>query len=656
MKKVLLLFLIFIMVLAGYFLLTMPGVNPEDESISEPLSPTTDPPPQFRAESGEEINQERFEQEPLSLQVAYPPEGDPFYYYDENLFIFGTTSALTKAEVTVNGEPVDILDPLTGNFLTMAKITGGEETLFLIEARLGNEIMQLERSVLFPAWWQKMPPDPLQIGPRGMIPTERQVLQPGDFLLVAFQGSPGGEAYFRIGENSEWYPMTERQYPGGPPGAGGIYTAKIMVDQSLLSLVGSNLPLPIFVSLRQGEERVSRTLPGSLVLVDGPVYRYLEVKPEEELKNRGWLYHVDDDRYDLFGSTPGGAGYPTNAIRYLDSGSRYRAVGASGGYYRVLIGDSANYLINADAVTIVEAGETAEPHLNRISITENSKKVSLRLAADQPVPFKVDDGTDLLGVDLFGLAVIEDFQTPILPAGLKEVNLQSSSSAEDHVLELIIEPTDPITSFNVRWNGSTLLIDIFKPQPVSRVNPLEGKIIIIDPGHGGIDTGAPGPGEINEKDANLAMALYLADMLKLAGAEVILTRTEDEAVNLYDRPERIEQFNADLLISIHANAHAAGAMATEIRGLMILFNYAHNEQLADIMLKTMAEESSLPAFRTWRRNIAVLRHTHPPALLVEAGYMMHPYDNRHILQPAGQKELARAMLSGLVEYFLAAGN
>jgi len=131
-----------------------------------------------------------------------------------------------------------------------------------------------------------------------------------------------------------------------------------------------------------------------------------------------------------------------------------------------------------------------------------------------------------------------------------------------------------------------------------------------------------------------------------------MTREDDHDVNLYDRPERIDRFKPDLFISIHANAHAAGAPATEIHGIMILYNYAHNERLADIMLETMVAETTLPEFRTWRRNIAVIRHPHVPSVLVEAGYMMHPHDNWYLLHPQGQKDIAAAIIKGVENYFL----
>jgi N-acetylmuramoyl-L-alanine amidase len=301
---------------------------------------------------------------------------------------------------------------------------------------------------------------------------------------------------------------------------------------------------------------------------------------------------------------------------------------------------------------VLEVGGTLQPSLSTVELLESEEKISLVLTATERFPFLIEDDTDRLAVKLYGLSKDEDFIMPAVTGQVDNLSMEVNTAEGPDSYRLLVEPGFEMAAFARRWVGTKLVIDIYKPPLVSAENVFKDKTIIIDPGHGGLDSGAIGPGDIHEKDAVLAMSLYLRDMLVAEGARVIMTRTEDEFVNLYDRPERIDQYNADLLISVHVNAHAHNTRATEIHGLMILYNYAHNEALAEIMLSTMEAETELPAFRTWRRNIAVIRHPQVPSVLVEAGYLMHPEDNRHILQPAGQKKLARAMKEGIKNYFL----
>ena len=79
--------------------------------------------------------------------------------------------------------------------------------------------------------------------------------------------------------------------------------------------------------------------------------------------------------------------------------------------------------------------------------------------------------------------------------------------------------------------------------------------IIVDAGHGGHDTGAIGPRGVREKDVTLAMALRLAQKLRAAGFEVVLTRSDDRYLRLEERTAIANMARGDLFVSIHANAH-----------------------------------------------------------------------------------------------------
>ncbi|MCK5086496.1 MAG: N-acetylmuramoyl-L-alanine amidase, partial [Melioribacteraceae bacterium] len=88
-------------------------------------------------------------------------------------------------------------------------------------------------------------------------------------------------------------------------------------------------------------------------------------------------------------------------------------------------------------------------------------------------------------------------------------------------------------------------------------NPLKGKVVCIDPGHGGTaetDSFRVGPTGEREEWINLRVALKLAEMLIEDGAEVILTRSEDESVSLRARAELAINKEADVFVSIHHNA------------------------------------------------------------------------------------------------------
>ncbi len=590
------------------------------------------------------------EQEGPLLHVSYPPSYQ-VSYYDNSLFVFGTTRSYSQVDVTVNGEPVEMLDRKTGNFLTMVDIPRGEEFTVRVEATDGVDTTTVERTVIYPEGLGIMPEEPLEIHSSHLIPEADQILNPGETLRIVARGSPGATAYYQVGEGN-YVQMTELEYPNGPPGRGGIYTAVYTVSANDPPAEGVSDTMPVTVILDKGGEQVSRELPGKVAFTADTPYKVLEVREEAELNFSGWFRVIRDDSYQLYSDTQGGTGHPNDIASYLTAGTRFEAVGASGNYYRVKLEEEETYLLHKDAVRELEDKEYLDPSLSGIEVSETGEKVTLRLNADERFPFLVESGTDQLKISLYGVDRVKDLEIPEPPGSVRELSLEPMAG-EPGVFVLTIQLDQRLTGFTPAWEGTSLTFEIDKPTPADRENPLQGKTIVIDPGHGGEDYGAPGPGHLYEKDVVLDMSLYLEELLLEEGAEVIMTRTEDVDVDLYDRPKAEFIDQTDLFISVHANAHAHGADALNTHGIMTLYNYDHNEKLAGIMLDTVTEEMDLPVLSTWRRNIAVTRYTQFPCVLVEAGYMMHPEDNWHILHPRGQQQFARAMMEGIKEYFLA---
>lgn len=588
-------------------------------------------------------------QEGPLLHVSYPPDQQISYYAD-SLFVFGTTNSYSQVEVTVNGNPVDMLNRKTGNFLTMVDIPRGEEFSISVEARDGIDTTAVERTVIYPEGLKPLPEEPLELHSTHLIPDQDQILNPGDTLRIVARGSPGARAQYRIGDGS-YNEMTELEYPTGPRGRGGIYTATYTVSAYDAPASGVSETMPITVTLSRNEEQVSLELPGTVAFFSDIPYKVLEVIAQPELKFAGWFRIIQDDYYQLYSTTRGGTGYPDNVATYLTERTRFETVGVSGNYYRVILEENDIYLLHKEAVRELENKEFLEPTLGELKLSETKEEVSLYLDTNERFPFLIDSDTNRLEIILYGIEIVEELSLPEKTDSVKNLTLEPMAG-EPEALILTIELDKSFTGFTPSWEGTSLQIDISKPPSINEDKPLNNKTIVIDPGHGGSDPGAPGPGDLYEKDIVLPISLYLRDLLIAEGANVIMTRTEDVDVDLYNRPtaEYIEE--TDFFISVHANAHAQGADAVNTHGIMTLYNYDHNKKLAEIMLNTVAEEMDLPAMSTWKRNIAVTRYTQFPCVLVEAGYMMHPVDNWYILHPRGQQDFARAMMEGIETYFL----
>jgi len=128
------------------------------------------------------------------------------------------------------------------------------------------------------------------------------------------------------------------------------------------------------------------------------------------------------------------------------------------------------------------------------------------------------------------------------------------------------------------------------------------RTVVIDPGHGGRDPGATGLGGLREKDVNLRLSLLLAEKLRAEGFEVVLTRRDDRALDLEQRTVIAESSNADLFISIHANA-------SRRRGTQGIETYYLDENHSGHALDVAARENGVPRSEigTLDRTLAELR-------------------------------------------------
>ncbi|MGF2036075.1 MAG: N-acetylmuramoyl-L-alanine amidase [Nostoc sp. CmiVER01] len=184
-------------------------------------------------------------------------------------------------------------------------------------------------------------------------------------------------------------------------------------------------------------------------------------------------------------------------------------------------------------------------------------------------------------------------------------------------------------------------------QPLRRVT--NGRVVvIIDPGHGGKDSGALGIGGAREKDVILPIGKRLAEILQRNGVQVIMTRDSDYFVTLPGRVQLAERANADVFVSIHANS--AGASRPDVNGLEVYY-YDSGLDLARIVRSSILQNISTIKDRGVRRaRFYVLRKSSMPSILVETGYMTGRQDMARLRTSAYQNQMAEAIARGVLQY------
>lgn len=196
-------------------------------------------------------------------------------------------------------------------------------------------------------------------------------------------------------------------------------------------------------------------------------------------------------------------------------------------------------------------------------------------------------------------------------------------------------------------------------------NPLKGKIICIDPGHGGTAATDPyrvGPSGEREEWINLRVSKILKQLLEEKGAKVLLTRTGDDNIPLSERAEMARKNSADLFLSIHHNATAD----PQVNFPIIYFHGNASENQAGVSLgkeigKGLAEHLyagqtpvSVVSDHTIfsKSGTGVLRGTYGiPAVIAEASFFTHPEEELRLKQEAHNLKEAQGYLQALETFF-----
>ncbi len=220
------------------------------------------------------------------------------------------------------------------------------------------------------------------------------------------------------------------------------------------------------------------------------------------------------------------------------------------------------------------------------------------------------------------------------------------------------------------------------------------RVIVLDPGHGGIDTGAIGSNGSKEKHVVLAIAKNVRTILRQKGYDARLTRDGDEFIPLYDRVEIAHKHGADLFMSIHAdgftNPSAAGASAFALsnRGAssamakylsekenaaddvagskvkdrdhylqQVLFDLVQTDTIKNSLtlgshiLKHIRAVHRLHSKNTEQAAFVVLKSPSVPSVLVETSFITNPEEERLLGTTAFRQKIAHAIAAGVISYF-----
>jgi N-acetylmuramoyl-L-alanine amidase len=147
------------------------------------------------------------------------------------------------------------------------------------------------------------------------------------------------------------------------------------------------------------------------------------------------------------------------------------------------------------------------------------------------------------------------------------------------------------------------------------------------------------------------LALLLESELKQSGANVVLTRRGDDDLGLYERIDLARQAQADLLLSLHANALPDGENPLTRNGTATYYYQSDSRAAAEAIHRRLLKATALRDDGLWYGNLALARPTEFPAVLVEVAYLIYPPEERLLRSDDFLRKLAKGLARGIREYF-----
>lgn len=342
---------------------------------------------------------------------------------------------------------------------------------------------------------------------------------------------------------------------------------------------------------------------------------------------------------------------PSGSFRwFLPNGARVAVTGQRGDMLRVAL-DTATAWFPASGISMESGSPPARAAVGGVSVAPAAEWIDLRIAAGG-APFHLHAEGERLLLTLYG-------RTP--PAGetaLRDPLLSSLCWEDVGSARAEIRLAQPLWGYKAFYSQEgDLVLRVRRPPPVDAARPLAGIRLVLDPGHP--PAGATGPTGLTEAEANLAIALRLAEILRGRGAQVVMTRTTaqpvvsatDQTAELRARAELALRADPHLFVSIHNNAFPEGVDPFRSHGTSTYYFHPFASTFARLLNEEIVSATRIRDLGHRSGNLAMVRPTWFPAALTESLFMPVPQQEAALRDPAFLQRLAEAHATG-IERFL----
>ena len=333
---------------------------------------------------------------------------------------------------------------------------------------------------------------------------------------------------------------------------------------------------------------------------------------------------------------------------FLLPGTVLQATGRQGSELRVRLDAALEVWVDAVQVTTLPAGTPVPRRVaSNARLVPDSGFVDLVIPMSARPAYRIEAEGATLRLTLHGVTGNSDiiwFQR----ADSLVRDVQWTNDASDRAVYTVHLQRD-VHGWLAFWRGDAFVLRMRRPPAVDAANPLRGLTIAVDAGHPPI--GSTGPTGLYEGVVTLAIGERVQRLLLARGAVPLMTRTTAAAVPLGDRPLLARRGNAHAFVSIHLNAKPDGVNPYLNNGSGTYYFHPTGAGLARAIQSRLLVRLGLPNEGTWFDNLAVIRGTWMPSVLIEGAYVIVPEQEAALRTPEFQEAYALAIVEGLEAWF-----
>lgn len=572
-----------------------------------------------------------------SLYVAYPSANHRTT--SDRIFFIGT--APPGGQVLVNGRAIE-RSP-AGHFAPSFPLQLGEN---IFTFRYGNQERRIKVTRISA---QPSPPVGLAFGKDSLTPTVDVARMPGELICFSAIAPPDATVSVKLGNQT--IPLMPQ-------------AVSVNLPPNSAALTGQNQPIPPNPRLQRGGEQYQGcAVADSSGDLGRPEFQLTINGKTIAQMGQGKIAILSPAQLDIAevivegGIARTGPSTDNSRLTPLPKGTRASITGREGEWVRLDYGG----WIKAEEVRIFTSSVPPRSIIRSLSTRQVSGATEVVFPLQVAVPVSVQQSDRTLTLTLYNTTAQTDVirldDDPIIS------RLDWQQVAPGQVQYTFNLKSQQQWGYKLRYEGTSLVLTLRYPpkasmgtgetnsQSSSKLLPLSGIKILLDPGHGGTEPGAAGPTGYPEKDVNLAVSKLLRDELIARGATVLMTRENDKTLSLPDRVAMIDKLEPAIAISIHYNSLPENGDAFNTQGVGTFWYHPQAHGLAVFLQNYLVQKLNRPSYGVFWNNLALARPAAAPSVLLELGFMSSPFEFEWVTNPAEQRKLAAAIADGIAEWF-----